>query len=45
MRFLAISRGVKVCVLLERIYEPAWSAWSRDVASREDTVWDDAPAG
>ena len=33
-----------LCALLERAYEPAWSALSRNVSSREDTVWDDAPS-
>jgi hypothetical protein len=39
---LAISRFVKVCALLKRVSEPALSAWSRNVSSRQDTVWDDA---
>jgi hypothetical protein len=37
---LAISRQAKLCALLTSVDEPAWSAWSRDVSSREDMVWD-----
>jgi hypothetical protein len=36
-----ISRPLKVCALFKRLYEPASSALSGHVSSREDTVWDD----
>jgi hypothetical protein len=39
MRFFGdFSANDNVCVLLKRIYEPASSALSRNVSSREDTV-------
>jgi hypothetical protein len=42
MRFFGdFSPCESVCVAQE-VYEPAWSALSRNVSSREDTVWDDA---
>ena len=40
---MAISRPCRnVCALLERVDEPARSAWSGNVSSREDGVWDGA---